>query len=345
VNDGYSLNRSWNIQGYHCHFISMQCPPESIKQTIPKSFLGALILISCFMCFVTWDQSYWWSHKEDYVFGWLVPVFVGYVLFDRWPRISGWFRADLAPASKTASAWSQLLTVGAWLGVFCGGGLFLIGAAFRAAGGPSYTGTISLALGTGILTLAVFYLLAPGSISAASGKTLGRENLVLIFVFPAFVWLVSAPMLTGFENTLSGFLRHQVTTVVFSVFDVLGFPLEQRGNVLILPKGSAGVEDACSGIRSLTGCLFAGSFLAAVSTESLVRKVTLVMLALLLAFLGNLARGLFLTAWSYRYGPEAIEGTVHDLTGYAVLGLTVVGLLCALPLIAPKMLRVKGPVG
>jgi len=46
-----------------------------------------------------------------------------------------------------------------------------------------------------------------------------------------------------------------------------------------------------------------------------------------------LARGLFLTGWAYSYGPKAIEGTVHDVAGYAVLGLTVVGLLCLLPVI------------
>jgi exosortase/archaeosortase family protein len=53
---------------------------------------------------------------------------------------------------------------------------------------------------------------------------------------------------------------------------------------------------------------------------------------LLLAFATNLLRSLFLTAWAYRYGTTAIEGTVHDVAGYAVLGLTVAGLLCLLPL-------------
>jgi len=52
----------------------------------------------------------------------------------------------------------------------------------------------------------------------------------------------------------------------------------------------------------------------------------------LLAFVTNLMRSLFLTAWAYNYGPDAIEGTVHDVAGYAVLGLTLVGLLCLLPL-------------
>eukprot|EP01031_Cornospumella_fuschlensis_P000633 gene633-804_t len=51
------------------------------------------------------------------------------------------------------------------------------------------------------------------------------------------------------------------------------------------------------------------------------------------AFLTNLARSLFLTGWAYRNGPTSIEGTVHDVAGYAVLGLTVVGLLCLLPLL------------
>ena len=117
-----------------------------------------------------------------------------------------------------------------------------------------------------------------------------------------------------------------------SPFDVLGLPLEQQGNVLALPAGNVGVEDACSGIRSLTGCLFAGSFLAAVFLEKLWKKIALVSAALVLALLTNLGRSLFLTGWAYHYGPRAIEGTVHDVAGYAVLGLTVVGLLCLLPI-------------
>jgi exosortase len=132
-------------------------------------------------------------------------------------------------------------------------------------------------------------------------------------------------------------LLRKVVTVVAFVFDTLGLPVEQQGNVLALPTGNVGVEDACSGIRSLTGCLFAGSFLAAVFLEKLWKKIALVGSALLLAFVTNLARSLFLTAWAYNYGPHAIDGTVHDVAGYAVLGLTVVGLLCLLPVLNLKL--------
>jgi len=62
--------------------------------------------------------------------------------------------------------------------------------------------------------------------------------------------------------------------------------------------------------------------------------------ALVLAFATTLGRSLFLTAWAYRHGPAAIDGPVHDATGYAVLGFTVVGLFCLLPLLN---LRLGGP--
>ena len=60
-------------------------------------------------------------------------------------------------------------------------------------------------------------------------------------------------------------------------------------------------------------------------------------MSILLAFATNLLRSPFLTAYAYNTSPEAIEGTVHDVAGYAVLGLTVIGLLCLLPLFNLKI--------
>jgi len=133
-----------------------------------------------------------------------------------------------------------------------------------------------------------------------------------------------------------------VTSVVFFVFDLLGMQIEQHGNVLSLKEivpgvpNQVGVADACSGIRSFTACVFAGSFLASVFLDRLWKKTALVLAAVGFAFAMNLARGIFLTAWAYNYGSEKMEGTVHDVAGYGVLGLTVVGLLCLLPLFSLK---------
>jgi exosortase len=163
-----------------------------------------------------------------------------------------------------------------------------------------------------------------------------RLRVTALFLFPALIWMLSAPLVDAIENQLSLFLLRRVTAVVFFTFNTLGYPVVQQGNVLVLPRGEVQVAEACSGILSLTACLFAGSFLAAVFLDRLWKKVVLIGLALLLAFLTNLLRSHVLTAWAYAYGSDAIEGTVHDVTGYAVLGLTCVGLLGLLPLFNPE---------
>jgi exosortase/archaeosortase family protein len=306
---------------------------------VPGLFRAALGLAAGFMGFVAWDQSHWWSAKADYSFGWLVPAFVIFVVYDRWPKITAALAACAEAGSVRAKGW-RAWVLGSLVGVALtlGAGFFLLGAFYRAGAGSSQPGTLAITLGMAGVVLPLLWLNAPESTEPVAGGFFAdvRVKLTALFIFPVLVWLVSAPMVSVVENQLSLFLLHKVVSVVSFVFDMLGLPLEQQGNVLVLPHGSVGVEDACSGIRSLTGCLFAGSFLAAVFVEKLWQKVTLVVAAMGFAFLTNLARGLFLTGWAYNYGANAIEGTVHDIAGYAVLGLTVAGLLCLLPIITLK---------
>ena len=311
---------------------------KKLSAELTPGFLGALVLAGGFMAFVAWDQSHWWRVKEDYGFGWLVPAFVVFVVYDRWQRIRAGVQACAAPGSARAGGaakWILRALVGAALafGIL----MFLLGAFYRAGVGASQPGTLALTLGMIAIVLPLLFLNAPASAGTAAGRPASlfadeRVRLAALFVFPVLVWLVSAPMVSAVETQLNLFLLRKVVSVVSFVFDVLGLPIEQHGNVLVLPNGSVGVEDACSGIRSLTGCLFAGSFLAAVFLDRLWKKIALVAAAMVLAFLTNLVRGLFLTAWAYRHGAAAIEGTVHDVAGYSVLGLTVVGLLCLLPI-------------
>lgn len=308
---------------------------KALRSRVPGSFLAALALGAGFMAFVAWDQSHWWRVKEDYGFGWLVPLFTVFVVYDRWARIEAALAACAAPGSARASGASGVLqTVGVTAVMVLGVLFFLLGAFYRAGAGTSQPGTLALTLGMIGIVLALVYFNAPVTASPTPARVGGdaRIKLAVLFLFPVLVWLVSAPLVSVIDQQLRLFLLRKVVTVVSFVFEVLGLPVEQQGNVLVLPTGTVGVEDACSGIRSLTGCLFAGSFLAAVFLDRWWKKVGLVAAALLLAFLTNLARGLFLTAWAYRYGPDAISGFVHDAAGYAVLGLTVLGLLLLLPL-------------
>lgn len=315
---------------------------------VPMPFAGALLVALGFWGFVAWDQSHWWEAKEDYGFGWLVPAFVAFVIHDRWPKITAAAAACAAPDSpRVGGGGALLLSFLAYGAMLAGAALFLLGAFYRAGAGPSYPGTLAITLGAASLLLPLFFVNTPepvGVVRPCAGVFEdARVRLVSFFVFPVLVWLVSAPMVSVVENNLSLFLLRKVTSVVFFTFDLLGMPIEQQGNVLILPPladgkpNQVGVAEACSGIRSLTACLFAGSFLASVFLDRLWKKIALVAASMLFAVLTNLIRGIFLTSWAYNYGHEAIEGTVHDTAGYAVLGLTVAGLLCLLPIFSLKI--------
>lgn len=285
------------------------------------------------MGFVAWDQHRWWLLKEDYMFGWLVPFFVSYVLWERRSMVA----SLIAGASSVGAArnWERLLDILAGAILAVGLAVFFIGAFYRAGAGSTQPGSLALAIGlAGVVVGIVYFGVPPGLMEGGSHTFFGsvRARVAALALFPACAWLISAPLVSAFENTLSFFLLRKVVSVVFFVFGMLGYPLVQEGNVLVLPTGSVGVADACSGVRSLTACLFAGSFLAAVFLDKLWKKLLLIGAALLLAFATNLLRSLFLTSWAYVHGSEAIEGRVHDLTGFAVLGLTCIGLLLLLPL-------------
>jgi len=66
----------------------MSAQKQLRKAAIPAPFLCGLLLAGGFMAFTAWDQSYWWRIREDYSFGWLVPLFVGYLIYDRWPKVT-----------------------------------------------------------------------------------------------------------------------------------------------------------------------------------------------------------------------------------------------------------------
>lgn len=306
------------------------------RASLPAHFFEALAVCAGFLLFVTWDQCHWWRTKQDYSFGWLVPLFVAFVVQDRWPKIGDALSACSAcGAPRVAGVEGVVLDIFVALVLMSGAGMFLLGAFYRAGAGPSNPGTLAITLGMVAIVLPLIFIHAPRSNAPRRCHAFGdtRLRLVMLFIFPALVWLVSAPMVSVLEVRLNLLLLRKVVTVVAFVFDSLGLPIEQQGNVLALPMGAVGVEDACSGIRSLTGCLFAGSFIAAAFIAALWKKIVLLVAALALAFVTNLARSLFLTAWAYNHGPEAIRGPVHDVAGYAVMSLTVLGLVCLVPLL------------
>ncbi len=134
------------------------------------------------------------------------------------------------------------------------------------------------------------------------------------------LWLLVAPLPTGTYTRLTLALQNWVTTGVLNALHLLGIPARQTGNIIELATTSVGVEDACSGIRSLISCSYAGLFFAAWLLRHPGKRAALIVLAPVLAIVMNFARSLLLTLLANR--GVSIEGFWHDATGYAILGLT-----------------------
>ncbi|MEM0965151.1 MAG: exosortase/archaeosortase family protein [Verrucomicrobiota bacterium] len=315
--------------------------PDRSLSLLPLYLRSTGVLLIAMAVYLVFDQFKWWADREDYSFGFIVPFFVGYVVYERWPRIRAfllkreWNGEVCSPVPSKEAPISVILVFLAWCTAFAGLGLFFLGGFLQAiANNPLVPGGQALAYGFAATCLSIAFVGA-GWLNREPGTTVSAKQRFLfagLFVFPALIWALSIPMFDFAERRVSLFLLNKVTIIVFNTFDILGIPLERQGNVLILEKGRVGVEEACSGIRSLMACLFAGSFLAAVFLNKWWKKILLVACAMLFAFIMNIFRSLFLTTWAHLYGSDAIAGTVHDVTGYAVLGFTCVGLLILLPL-------------
>lgn len=294
-----------------------------------------LPLAAAYICgfgFVAWDQSHWWRTKEDYGFGWLAPLFVAYVLHIRWGRLKDTLRACRDDDNTIAAGGNGMVRrIAVWCTVAAGALLFLAGSWYRASFGASHMGTLFVTLGMiGMVAACVALYLNDGYESGVTAREgTARQGLVSLLFFPFAVWLLSAPMLSGVENLLNRLLLENIMSAVAAGFRFLGLEFQREGNVIVTPGGRVGVLDACSGIRSLMGCLFAGSFIGAALLERLSHKLALLAAAVVFALAANLARAGLLALAVHRHGIEAVEGVWHDLAGWGVLLATVAGLWLA----------------
>lgn len=331
----------------------MQNPSTSVFSRLPTEVRYASFVLLAMVGFVIYDQQHWWLLRPDYLFGFFVPFFIYFVLEDRLPQIAAYFGITIPPKKKKGASNSEppkseppvpvytkeipaLRLMGHlvfWpmaLGSLIS---FLFGAVYRAAEGPSPTASMFIAAGLAGSILGFVWIFSDKDSLGRQTASTSRWNIVMLFLFPALIWMLSAPTFSALEKMISTALMNKVAFVVFGVFEISGYPLIREGSVLIMPNGEmVGVEEACSGIRSLTACLFAGAFVSALFLKDWWKKPLLIAASMGLAILGNLFRSLFLTIWAYNNGAESINGKVHDLTGYAVMVFTFVGLAILLPI-------------
>ncbi len=289
-------------------------PPVLLRHTplLVKCLASALALAVALVSWRLWPH---WQQNPDLSHGLFMPVVFLLLLHDA--RSTGtprFLRAGFA-ATSTLS----LLLLGALLSLAAAG-------LYAAAVGWSH------AIVNFMLTVALVLLLGASLVGFASERVrLIPFNWVSGVALA--LWVLCSPIPPGTYARLTLSLQLWVSENVLRALHLLGVAALRHGNVIELAQGRVGIEEACSGVRSLLSCVFAGLFFSATLVRRPWARALLIALSVPLALTMNFSRSLTLTLLANR-GVD-ITGKWHDATGYAVLGITAT-LLAGLALLLER---------
>ena len=268
---------------------------------LPRAALPALLglgVLTAAQTAMLWPQ---WRTDPDLSHGMLMPVVFLLLLHasrDGTPRF---------PPAGLATRWLVAALLALSLFVLAVGGLYAAALGW------------SSALVAFVLTAALVCLLGAGLVAAATAHLLPLNWASITAIA---LWLLSAPLPRGTYARLTLGLQLFISENVLRALHLLGIPAVREGNIIDLANATVGVEDACSGVRSLISCVFAALVFSATLVSAPWARALLIALSVPLAIAMNFLRALLLTLLANR-GVD-IAGTWHDATGFAVLGATAV---------------------
>jgi len=164
------------------------------------------------------------------------------------------------------------------------------------------------------------------------------------FAFPFIFFLVAVPWPMRAEQMVVQDLMRAVSAINVAFLNIAGIPALQHGNVIEVGSGLIGIEEACSGVRSLQATLMISLFLGELYSFSIMRRVLLIIAGALLAFICNIVRTAILVWIGAQRGPNSIEAW-HDPAGLTILLVCLFGLWLLSLLIRRRLPASSAPPG
>jgi exosortase len=284
-------------------FLNLPAPdaPVPPAETAPVRLAPALACAGCLLALLLW--SHWttlaalverWARDPQYSHGFLVPVFALIVLWKRGARLK-------------EAVWQ-----------------------------PSWWGLPLLAAGVAIRLFAVRRDIEPLDAFALLPTVFG----LVLFVFgpsvlrwswPALAFLTfMVPLPYFLEVTLAQPLRRAGTVLSTYALQTCGYPALAEGNVILIDDVRLGVVEACSGLGMLMTFIALATALAIVSRAPLIDRCALVVSAVPIALVVNVAR---ITATGMVYhglGSAAVQDILHSLAGWLMMPVALCLLLLEL---------------
>ena len=244
-----------------------------------------------------------WRSNPEYHFAWAIPVLIGAILFTRWRR----FDTQSADASRLP----EYLTAG--IAIACL--LALVPLAIIARANPDWH-LISCLITALACTLTIL------AFDTYSGKSFRLQ-----FGLPFLIMFAATPWPYAIESGLVNILKSANAVTTLEILHLFGVSaLRESPHVIQLANAQLGIEDGCSGIRSLHLFLALTLFWGELYRLSIRHRLLLVALGLLLTLVTNLGRTLVLATLATTGGSARFDQW-HNLVG-TVAQLAAVAACC-----------------
>jgi exosortase len=254
---------------------------DELEMSLPKGLVIAGLVAALYGPLLTQMVVQWWQ-DPDYGHGFVVPLFVGYVVYQR--------RHELRQVPLEPSNLGFPVMLGAIV-------LFLAGT----LGAELFVSRSSL-----------LFLFGGMILFFAGWKMLRAVAFPLVFL----VLMIPLPALIYNQVTFP--LQLLASRLASNSLELFGVPVLREGNVLVLPNYSLEVVEACSGIRSLMSLIALAVAYGYFVEKRLWARITLVVLMVPIAVASNALRVVGAGIVTYFWGPQYAEGFFHFFQGWLI---------------------------
>jgi exosortase len=296
---------------------SVESPPKKTAHLTNSSFLShpllatqapAFLWLALWWIWAAWACAGDWENTEAYSYGWFVPLLCFYFAWRRWSEFKITHNlSSLTPSPQIARLFIICSIVA----------LITIPLMELVRQTPIYWRPLNWIITTIAFTLTSLYLYSAG------GRILLR-----LFLFPILLFFTAVPWPSAIEINITQSLMLHVAANAAEILNILGIPARAQAQIIHLTVGPVGIDEACSGIRSLQTAVMLGFVFGEFLSLTLLSRLIFFTLAILITFPINLLRTLTLCLIAQFLGLNEIN-TWHDTVGYtflAILILTTAGL-------------------
>jgi exosortase len=281
----------------------------TMRRTIPWALIAPLAVLGAGLLWALWTvaaaMANRWSNDPRYAHGYLVPLFALALLWMRRPRALG-------PEFQPSNWGLPVIALGA--------AVQLVGGYFR------------------INSIAGFAFLP---YLAGIALTLGGWPM-LKWAWPSIAFLIfMIPLPWRLERALGPPLQYLATLASTYSLQTLGLMAFSEGNVIQLSEGRIGVVEACSGLSMLLTFVALSTGMAMVVKRPLLDKIVLVLSAIPVALLANIARITLTGILHETVGGHVADKFYHDLAGWVMIPFALVLYWCVIWILSHILVEVE----